>query len=150
MTNDVVVIGGGAAGVMAACTAAEQGHEVLLIEKNERIGRKVMITGKGRCNVTNATYTVEELLENILVNPRFLYSAFHCFMPVDTMDLFEGLGVPLKVERGNRVFPVSDKAVDIVDAMDRWLKQTGVHRLNDTVQHILVEDGVVTDEPIHL
>ena len=144
MTNDVVVIGGGAAGVMAACTAAEQGHEVLLIEKNERIGRKVMITGKGRCNVTNATYTVEELLENILVNPRFLYSAFHCFMPVDTMDLFEGLGVPLKVERGNRVFPVSDKAVDIVDAMDRWLGQTGVHRLNDTVQHILVEDGVVT------
>ena len=96
MTNDVVVIGGGAAGVMAACTAAEQGHEVLLIEKNERIGRKVMITGKGRCNVTNATYTVEELLENIPVNPRFLYSAFHCFMPVDTMDLFEGLGVPLR------------------------------------------------------
>ena len=144
MTNDVVVIGGGAAGVMAACTAAEQGHRVLLIEKNERIGRKVMITGKGRCNVTNATYTVEELLENIPVNPRFLYSAFHCFMPVDTMELFEGLGVPLKVERGNRVFPVSDKAVDIVDALDKWLKQTGVHRLHDTVKHILVEDGVVT------
>ncbi|MBQ3050426.1 MAG: aminoacetone oxidase family FAD-binding enzyme, partial [Clostridia bacterium] len=144
MTNDVVVIGGGAAGVMAACTAAEQGHRVLLIEKNERIGRKVMITGKGRCNVTNATYTVEELLENIPVNPRFLYSAFHCFMPVDTMELFEGLGVPLKIERGNRVFPVSDKAVDIVDAMDRWLKQTGVHRLHDTVKHILADDGVVT------
>ena len=144
MTNDVVVIGGGAAGVMAACTAAEQGHRVLLIEKNERIGRKVMITGKGRCNVTNATYTVEELLENIPVNPRFLYSAFHCFMPVDTMELFEGLGVPLKVERGNRVFPVSDKAVDIVDALDKLLKQTGVHRLHDTVKHILVEDGVVT------
>lgn len=144
MTNDVVVIGGGAAGVMAACTAAEQGHQVLLIEKNERIGRKVMITGKGRCNVTNATYTVEELLDNIPVNPRFLYSAFHCFMPVDTIELFEGLGVPLKIERGNRVFPVSDKAVDIVDAMDRWLKQSGVHRLNDTAKHIIVEDGVVT------
>lgn len=144
MTNEVVVIGGGAAGVMAACTAAEQGHSVTLIEKNERIGRKVMITGKGRCNVTNATYTVEELLENIPVNPRFLYSAFHCFMPVDTMELFESLGVPLKIERGNRVFPVSDKAVDIVDAMDRYLKQAGVHRLTDEVEHLCIEDGVIT------
>ncbi len=144
MTNDVVVIGGGAAGVFAACTAAEQGRDVLLIEKNERIGRKVMITGKGRCNVTNATYTVEELLENIPVNPRFLYSAFHCFMPVDTMDLFERLGVPLKIERGNRVFPVSDKSVDIVDAMDRWLKETGVHRLTDTVTELITDDGVIT------
>lgn len=144
MTNDVVVIGGGAAGVLAAASAAERGHSVLLIEKNERIGRKVMITGKGRCNVTNATYTVEELLENIPVNPRFLYSAFHCFMPVDTMELFESLGVPLKVERGNRVFPVSDKAVDIVDALDRYLKKTGVHRLHDEAQHLVLEDGAVT------
>ena len=144
MTNEVVVIGGGAAGVMAACTAAEQGHSVTLIEKNERIGRKVMITGKGRCNVTNATYTVEELLEHIPVNPRFLYSAFHSFMPVDTMELFESLGVPLKVERGNRVFPVSNKAVDIVDAMDRYLKQTGVRRLTDVVEHLVIDDGVIT------
>lgn len=144
MQNEVLVIGGGAAGVMAACSAAEQGRSVTLIEKNERIGRKVMITGKGRCNVTNATYTVEELLDNIPVNPRFLYSAFHCFMPTDTMELFESLGVPLKVERGNRVFPVSDKSVDIVDALDRWLKKSGVHRLCDTVEHLCVEDGAVT------
>ncbi len=144
MPNEVLVIGGGAAGVLAACAAAENGNRVTLIEKNERIGRKVMITGKGRCNVTNATYTVEELLDNIPVNARFLYSAFHCFMPVDTMELFESLGVPLKVERGNRVFPVSDKAVDIVDAMDRYLKQSGVRRLHDTVKHIRTENGTIT------
>lgn len=144
MESKVVVVGGGAAGVMAAAAAAEQGHSVLLIEKNQRIGRKVMITGKGRCNVTNATYTVEELLENIPVNSRFLYSAFHCFMPVDTMDLFESLDVPLKVERGNRVFPVSDKAVDIVDAMDRYLRKNKVHRLYDTVEELCIEEGVVT------
>ena len=143
MPNDVIVIGGGAAGVMAACAAAEQGRQVLLLEKNERIGRKVMITGKGRCNVTNATYTVEELLDNIPVNGRFLYSAFHCFMPVDTMELFESLGVPLKVERGNRVFPVSDRAVDIVDAMDRYLKRSGVRRMHDTAEEILTEHGAV-------
>lgn len=144
MPNEVLVIGGGAAGVMAACAAAQNGHRVTLIEKNERIGRKVLITGKGRCNVTNATYTVEELLDHIPGNGRFLYSAFHCCMPTDTMELFESLGVPLKVERGNRVFPVSDKAVDIVDAMDRYLKQSGVRRMHDTVRHILVEDGVVS------
>ncbi len=141
--NEVLVIGGGAAGVMAACAAAQNGHRVTLIEKNERIGRKVLITGKGRCNVTNATYTVEELLDHIPGNGRFLYSAFHCYMPTDTMELFESLDVPLKVERGNRVFPVSDKAVDIVDAMDRYLKQSGVRRMHDTVRHILVEDSVV-------
>lgn len=144
MPNEVLVIGGGAAGVMAACAAAQNGHRVTLIEKNERIGRKVLITGKGRCNVTNATYTVEELLDHIPGNGRFLYSAFHCYMPTDTMELFESLGVPLKMERGNRVFPVSDKAVDIVDAMDRYLKQSGVRRMHDTVRHILVEDGVVS------
>ena len=143
MPNEVLVIGGGAAGVMAACAAAQNGHRVTLIEKNERIGRKVLITGKGRCNVTNATYTVEELLDHIPGNGRFLYSAFHCYMPTDTMELFESLDVPLKVERGNRVFPVSDKAVDIVDAMDRYLKQSGVRRMHDTVRHILVEDSVV-------
>ena len=144
MTNEVVVIGGGAAGVMAACAAAEQGRSVTLLEKNERIGRKVLITGKGRCNVTNATYTVEELLDNIPVNPRFLYSAFHCFMPADTMELFESLGVPLKVERGNRVFPVSDKAVDIVDALDRYLRTNGVRRVTATAEELLVEDGAIS------
>ena len=144
MPDNVLVIGGGAAGVFAAAAAAEQGRDVILIEKNERIGRKVMITGKGRCNITNATYTVEELLDNIPVNGRFLYSAFHCFMPADTMELFESLGVPLKVERGNRVFPVSDKAVDIVDAMDRYLKQSGVKRIHDTVTALRTEDGILT------
>ena len=144
MPNEVFVIGGGAAGILAACAAAENGHRVTLIEKNERIGRKVMITGKGRCNVTNAAYTVEELLDHIPVNGRFLYSAFACFMPVDTMDLFESLGVPLKVERGNRVFPVSDKAVDIVDALERYRRKSGVVLLHDTAKHILTEDGAVT------
>ena len=144
MQSNVVVIGGGAAGCLAAATAAKRGLPVTLIEKNERIGRKVLITGKGRCNVTNATYTVEELLENIPVNGRFLYSAFHSFMPVDTMDLFESLGVPLKVERGNRVFPVSDKAMDIVDALDKYLRQSKVKRIHDTVTGLCIEDGVIT------
>ena len=144
MPTEVLVIGGGAAGVMAACTAAQNGHRVTLIEKNERIGRKVLISGKGRCNVTNATDTVEELLDHIPGNARFLYSAFHGWMPADTMELFESLGVPLKVERGNRVFPVSDKSVDIVDAMDRWLKQSGVRRLHDTALHIAAENNTVT------
>lgn len=115
MKYDVLVIGAGAAGCMAAGTAAENGKKVLLLERNDRIGRKVMITGKGRCNVTNACSLLNELIENVPVNGRFLYGAFSRFMPFDTMDFFEGLGVPLKIERGNRVFPESDKAVDIQD-----------------------------------
>ena len=126
MKYDVIVIGAGAAGCMAAGTAAENGKSVLLIERNDKIGRKVMITGKGRCNVTNACSLLNELIENIPVNGRFLYGALSRFMPFDTMDFFENLGVSLKIERGNRVFPETDKAVDIVDALNKYLKMTGV------------------------
>ncbi len=141
MGKTVLVIGGGAAGVLAAGTAAQLGAEVTLLEKNNRLGRKVLITGKGRCNVTNNCFDVKELLDQIPVNGRFLYSAFSRFMPEDTKALFEGLGVPLKVERGNRVFPVSDKAMDIVDAMDKYLHQCGVKRRMDTTVTQLVTEG---------
>lgn len=117
----VIVVGAGAAGVFAAGTAAENCAEVLLLERNPKIGRKVLITGKGRCNVTHHTDEVDTLIQNIPGNGRFLYSAFSNFMPQDTIDFFEDYGVPLKIERGNRVFPQSDKASDIVDAMARYL-----------------------------
>lgn len=141
MADSVLVIGGGAAGCRAACAAAELGAEVTLLERNAKIGRKVMITGKGRCNVTNARYDLQEILTHIPTNPTFLYSALAGFMPQDTMDLFESLGVPLKIERGNRVFPVSDKAVDIVDAMDRDLRRHHVHRIHARAAHLVAEDG---------
>ena len=116
----IAVIGAGAAGLMAAGRAARAGAEVTLFEKNEKVGRKLMITGKGRCNVTN-NCTVPEFIANVPQNPRFLYTAINAFSPSDTMDLFENeLGVPLKTERGNRVFPVSDKSRDIVDALRRY------------------------------
>ena len=144
MNNPVAVIGGGAAGCLAAAFAAEAGSPVVLIEKNSRIGRKVLISGKGRCNVTNVQDTVQDLLDHVPVNGRFLYSAFSGFMPRDTMDLMESLGVPLKVERGNRVFPVSDKAMDIVDALDRNLNRHHVKRLTDRATGLVIEDGRVT------
>lgn len=125
---DVLVIGGGAAGCMAAGFAAENGKKVLLCERNDKIGRKVMITGKGRCNVTNACSLLNEFIENVPVNGRFLYGALSRFMPFDTIDFFEEKGVALKIERGNRVFPESDKAVEIVDALHNFLKENGVKR----------------------
>lgn len=137
MAEKVLVIGGGASGYMAAVTAAELGSQVTLFERNERIGRKVMISGKGRCNLTNYRPDVQEFIRHVPGNGRFLYSALSRFGPLDTMDHFESLGVPLKVERGNRVFPVSDKAVDIVDAMDRNLRHHHVRRIHDRVSHIL-------------
>ena len=109
MKKKVVVIGAGASGLFAAGIAAANGAEVVLIEKNDKPGRKLMITGKGRCNLTNNTQDLSELIKAVPTNGRFLYSAFSSFMPIDTMDFFEGLGVPLKTERGNRVFPVSDR-----------------------------------------
>lgn len=121
----VVVIGAGAAGLMCAAKSALKGNDVTVIEKMDRPGRKLMITGKGRCNVTNASFELSELIENVPTNPRFLYSAFSNFMPYDTMALFEELGVPLKIERGNRVFPQSDKSVDIVDALVSYCKKSG-------------------------
>lgn len=140
---DVLVIGGGAAGCMAAGTAAESGKSVLLIDKNEKIGRKLMITGKGRCNVTNACSLLNEIIENIPVNSRFMYSALSRFMPFDTMDFFESQGVPLKIERGNRVFPESDKAVDIVDALHRYIKKTGVKRATGRICKLNIENNYI-------
>lgn len=137
---DVIVIGGGAAGMMAAISAAELGADTLLIEKNDRLGKKLAITGKGRCNVTN-NCSVTEMLENIPRNPRFLYSAVSRFSPSDTMDFFESLGVPLKTERGNRVFLVSDKAADIVNALQKRLKQLGVSILTENVRGLILENG---------
>ncbi len=116
----VVIIGGGAAGMFAAGTALRKGFDVTVIDKNEKPARKVMITGKGRCNLTNNCSDIDELIKNVASNPRFMYSAFSSFMPADTMALFESLGVKLKTERGNRVFPVSDKAADIVDALKKY------------------------------
>lgn len=138
---DVIVIGGGAAGLMCAGTALNNGKSVLILDKNPRPARKVMITGKGRCNLTN-NCTPDEFLRNIPTNPKFLYSAVYGFSPADTMSLFEGLGVELKTERGNRVFPVSDKAVDIVDALAKYSK--GAQYICKTVSNLLFEgDSVI-------
>lgn len=143
MSKKVIIIGAGAAGTMAAGTAAENCADVLLIERNEKIARKVMITGKGRCNVTNNVSDVQSFIQNIPGNGRFLYSAFSAFDNRDVMDFFEDYGVPLKVERGNRVFPESDKAVDIVDALNRYITDTGVQRKTERVTSLIVEDGAI-------
>lgn len=139
--TDTIIIGGGAAGCMAAIQAARLGKSVLLFERNDRIGKKLRITGKGRCNVTNNS-PMQEHMENIPVNPRFLYSAYSAFDAYDVMDFFESLGVPLKTERGNRVFPVSDKAEDIVHALSRELDRLGVRIVHKRVSALLTEDGV--------
>ena len=138
----IVVVGAGAAGMMAAGRAAELGAKVVLIEKNQRVGRKIMITGKGRCNLTN-NCEVRTFIENVPVNPRFLYSAINYFTPQDAMEFFESLGVELKTERGNRVFPVSDRAADIVDALREYVLSSGVKIVNDAARELLLEDGAV-------
>ena len=139
-TLHVIVVGGGASGLIAAGFAAESGAEVTLIERNERPARKVMITGKGRCNLTNdCDLTV--LIAHVPQNGRFLYSAFRAFSPRDMMALIEAQGVPLKVERGNRVFPVSDKAVDVVDALTAFARERGVRFMHDRVTELLLDDG---------
>ena len=137
----VVVIGGGAAGCMAAGAAARQGHAVTVVERNPRPARKVMITGKGRCNVTN-NCDIDTFIRHVPENGRFLYSALHAFTPQDTMALFEELGVPLKTERGNRVFPVSDKAVDIVDGLVKYAKVGGARFVQGRVTELVITDGV--------
>ncbi len=132
----IVVIGAGPAGMMCAATAALYGADVVLLERNDRVGRKLGITGKGRCNVTNACNR-DEFLKNVVRNPRFLYSALSAFSSDDTVAFFEALGVPLKVERGNRVFPQSDKASDIVNALHRYCLDCGVSLQKGTVAKIL-------------
>lgn len=145
--KNIVIIGAGPAGLMAAITAADKYNsneaKITLIEKNERAGRKLMITGKGRCNVTN-NCNLDTLIANTPKNARFLYSAFSKFTTQDVINFFETNGVPLKTERGNRVFPVSDKAVDIVDALVSAAKKHGVKTVNKTVASINYENDTVT------
>ena len=137
-----MVAGGGAAGMMAAICAAERGAAVTLLEPNERLGKKLNITGKGRCNVTNNAGT-EELLANVPRNGKFLYSAFSRFDGRDAMAFFESLGVPLKTERGNRVFPVSDRAFDVSAALERRLKVLGVSLVRDRAVSLETVDGAI-------
>ncbi|MDY5015510.1 MAG: NAD(P)/FAD-dependent oxidoreductase [Eubacteriales bacterium] len=138
----VTVIGGGAAGMMAACTAAARGRDVTVLERNPKTCRKLCITGKGRCNLTNAC-PEDELMGNIPGNGRFLYSALAKFSPSDAMKFFENAGVPLKIERGNRVFPVSDSAYDIADALLRTARARGVRILEGRARRLELRDGAV-------
>ena len=147
-SNKVIIIGGGAAGLFAAISAAENGANVILFEKNDRCGKKLRITGKGRCNVTNDCST-EEFLQNVPSNPRFLYSALSTLSTQDVKDFFESEGVPLKTERGKRVFPVSDKAEDIVFALVSACRTRGVKIINEKVISLAISEekinGVITD-----
>lgn len=137
----VIVVGGGAAGMMAAIRAAETGHQVRLIEQNEKLGKKIYITGKGRCNLTNACDT-EELFRNVLRNPKFLYSAFYTFSNLQTIDFFEQNGLKTKTERGERVFPMSDHSSDVIAVLRRRLEQEKVKiLLNTRVSELLAEDA---------
>lgn len=140
--NKVIVVGGGAAGMMAAISAADSGAEVILIEKNEKLGKKVYITGKGRCNITNES-DVENLLKNVRSNPKFLYSAFYTFDSYRMMDFLEGEGLKLKTERGNRVFPESDKSSDVIKILKKALEKRKVKIvLNTKVLKIEIKDGI--------
>ncbi len=147
---DVIVVGGGAAGMMAAITAANRSLSVLLIEKNRILGKKMLITGKGRCNITNACEDVEELIKNVTKNSSFLYSAFYGFTNQETIDFFNQIGVETKVERGNRVFPVSDKSTSVVNALEKELKRKGVKILCDKVKSVVADNdcikGVLTEK----
>ncbi len=143
MIYDGIIIGGGPAGMFAAITAAARGQKVLLLERNERLGKKLLITGKGRCNVTN-NCAAQEVLNNTPRNGRFLFSALTAFPPEKTMEFFESHGCPLKTERGNRVFPVSDKAVSILDCLQQELRRQKVTVKTARVKEIRTDEGKVT------
>ncbi|KIR01788.1 NAD(FAD)-utilizing dehydrogenase [Lachnospiraceae bacterium TWA4] len=146
MSKNVVIVGGGAAGILAALGASKAGHKVTILEKNEKLGKKIYITGKGRCNVTNAS-SMEEVRNHVISNPKFMYSSFDQFTNEDLMKLIEEEGIPLKTERGNRVFPVSDKSSDILKALSSALKKNKVKvELHTTVKKLLLES--VNDEMI--
>lgn len=150
--SEIIVVGGGAAGMMAAYAASGRGHHVVLLEKNEKLGKKLFITGKGRCNVTNAA-DMETLFANVCTNEKFLYSAFYGFDNRAVMELLEQAGCPLKTERGERVFPVSDHSSDVIAAFGRLLKKGGVEvRLNTEVQELLWEEaeGGEAQSPRHV
>lgn len=140
---EVIVVGGGAAGMMAAIAAAGNGHHVQLIEKNEKLGKKLFITGKGRCNLTNACEQ-DMLFSQVMTNRKFLYSAFYGFTNGQTMAFFESLGLPLKIERGNRVFPVSDHSSDVIRVLEKELRARHVEiRLRTKLAQVLEKDGSV-------
>ena len=139
---DLVVVGGGASGMMCAIRAAERGKSVIVLDANRQLGRKLRITGKGRCNLTN-NCDIKTFMQNIPGDGRFLYSALNRFSPSDAMDYFTALGVPLKTERGSRVFPVSDNANDVADALARRCKELGVRVVRARAQDIKTEDGAV-------
>lgn len=143
--SKVIVVGGGAAGMMAAVAAADAGHQVTLLEKNEKLGKKVFITGKGRCNVTNAA-DMEVLFNNVCTNAKFLYSAFYQYDNRAVMDFLEKAGCPLKIERGDRVFPVSDHSSDVIAAFQRELKKRGVEILLHTEVRRLITEAQEADE----
>lgn len=137
----IIVIGGGAAGMLAAITASRNGHKVILLEKNEKLGKKLFITGKGRCNLTNACDR-ETFFEQVVSNPKFMYKAYGTFNNFDTMNYFEQLGLPLKTERGNRVFPETDKSSDVIAVLKRELERRSVEvRYKSTVAKVLLKDG---------
>lgn len=142
MRTDTVIIGGGAAGLFAACELSRCRKSVIVLEPNAKLGRKLRITGKGRCNVTN-NCDIETVLKNIPKNPRFLYSALNLLSPYDVMSWFEEHGVALKTERGNRVFPVSDKADDIADALVSECKRFHVKFIKDKASELIMDDGVL-------
>lgn len=141
--SDVIVIGGGAAGMFSACLLAKAGKRVIIIEPNRKLGRKLRITGKGRCNLTNNSSN-DNIIKNIVRNPKFMYSALSGFSSADVMDWFETRGVKLKTERGARVFPVSDNANDIADAMEKELRRYRAVVVKDKALRILAENGRVT------
>jgi len=143
MNYDGIIIGGGPAGMFAAITAARQGQKVLLLERNDRLGKKLLITGKGRCNVTNDC-SAQEVLQNVPRNGRFLYSAMTAYPPEKIKAFFEERGCPLKTERGNRVFPVSDKAQSILDCLQKELRRLKIEVKTARVRNILTADGHVT------
>ena len=140
MIYDGIVVGGGPAGMFAAITAAQRGEKVLLLERNDRLGKKLLITGKGRCNVTNAC-DAREVLQNVPRNGRFLFSAMAVCPPDKVMELFENWGCALQTERGNRVFPVSDKSASVLEALQKEMRRSGVTVRTGRVSKILTEDG---------
>ena len=145
----VIVIGGGAAGMLAAGTAGSRGLDVLLIEKNNIPGRKLLLTGKGRCNITNNVGDISDLIANIPVNGKFLYSAFHAFSNHDLIKFFNKLGLETKVERGGRVFPASNRAVDVVNALKKYLKQNKVQIIKGEVRKVVVQDNIFSKVVLH-
>lgn len=139
--SKVLVVGGGASGMMAAIFAARNGQKVQIIEKNEKLGKKLFITGKGRCNITNAA-DVEDLFAAVVGNPKFLYSGFYSFSNMQVIDFFEELGVRTKIERGDRVFPVSDHSSDVISALERELRRLGVKiSLHTAVDRVIYKEG---------